>query len=334
MLHPATKRDLLLRTWVFIFDIGTPKKQNMQNTLKQSILAQGIGLHSGMSVQMEIHPAPENHGIVFVRTDVAPGQGVVPALWDKVVDTRLCTVIGNEHGARIGTIEHVMSALRGCGIDNALIGINGPEVPVMDGSAMPFVELIEQAGKIVQSAPRRVIRILQEIIVQDGDKRAALRPAEGSIFGGEISFDHPQIGTQKFMTQLVNGNFRHDIAGSRTFGFMKDVEAMRQNGLALGGSLDNAILLGPDGVINPGGLRHGDEFIRHKLLDAIGDLYLAGGRILGAYDGVKAGHALNNALLHALFAQTSSWEWAELYGDMTQALPLASLQQAESLANA
>ncbi len=284
----------------------------MQHTLLTPTHISGIGLHSGETVRLALVPAPVGHGIVFVRTDITDKNNVIPALWNHVVDTQLCTVIGNSDGVRVGTIEHLMAALRGCGIDNVTVEIDGAEVPAMDGSAMPFVEMIEDAGIAAQDAPRRAIRVLKEINVEQDGKRVTLSPAEDYIFAGEIEFDHGTIGAQRFETKLVNGNFRHDIADARTFGFLHEVEWMRKNGLGLGGSLDNAIVLNNDGVMNPGGLRHSDEFIRHKLLDAIGDLYLAGGRILGAYDSRKAGHALNNAVLRALFARPDAWEMVDL----------------------
>lgn len=264
---------------------------------------------------MTIRPAAEDTGIVFVRTDLKAGENRIPARWDHVVDTRLCTVIANAHGARVGTIEHVMSALRGCGIDNAEIEIDGIEVPVVDGSAAPFVVLIDEVGTVQQAAPRRAIRILKEVTLEEGGKLVRLSPSEHSVFGGEISFDHGAIGTQRYETTLMNGNFRHEIAQARTFGFLHEVEYMRSQGLALGGSLDNAIVLNQEGVMNEGGLRFADEFIRHKLLDAIGDLYLAGGPILGAYEGNKAGHAVNNQILRKLFATEGAWEIVDLYGD-------------------
>jgi UDP-3-O-[3-hydroxymyristoyl] N-acetylglucosamine deacetylase len=280
----------------------------MQKTLQNSIEINGIGLHSGKMIRLVVKPAAEDHGIVFIRTDMPAGEGLIPALWNYVVDTQLCTVIGNEHGARVGTIEHLMAALCGCGIDNALIEIDGAEVPVMDGSAMPFVERIEAAGIQAQALPRRAIKVLKPVTVEQDGKKVTLTPALESSFSGDIEFDHPSIGRQSFETTLVNGNFKHDVADARTFGFVKEVEFLRKNGLALGGSLDNAIVLGDDGVMNPGGLRSANEFIRHKILDAIGDLFLAGGPILGSYSGHKAGHAMNNAILKALFADPSSYE--------------------------
>jgi UDP-3-O-[3-hydroxymyristoyl] N-acetylglucosamine deacetylase len=206
-----------------------------------------------------------------------------------------------------------MAALRGCGVDNALIEINGPEVPAMDGSSVAFVHKIDEAGLDIQSVPQRAIRILKAVEVQENGKSVRLVPDSGFCFAGRIDFDHPAIGTQEYEIQLVNGNFRHDLADARTFGFLHEVEALRRNGLALGGSMDNAIVLDKDSVLNIQGLRYNDEFIRHKLLDAIGDLFLAGAPILGRYEGEKSSHALNNALLRRLFATEGAFEIVE-YG--------------------
>ena len=286
--------------------------QARQHTVKRSIAIQSVGLHSGRDIVMFLAPAPENHGIVFYRTDIQDGDNAIPARWDMVVDTQLCTVIANKTGASVGTIEHLMSALRGCGVDNVRIEINGPEVPAMDGSAMPFVEAIEEVGIQAQASPKRAIRVLKEVSVEDNGKRVSLKPDESCTFVGEIDFDHEDIGYQRFETQLVNGNFKHDIARARTFGFYEEAEWLRSQGLGLGGSLDNAIILNDEGVMNDGGLRYANEFIRHKLLDAIGDLYLAGAQILGIYDGVKAGHAINNAILHELFSDDENWEYVDV----------------------
>jgi UDP-3-O-[3-hydroxymyristoyl] N-acetylglucosamine deacetylase len=285
----------------------------MQQTLAKEVQLNGIGLHSGTEVCMKLKPAPHGHGISFFRTDVAGKNPEVKALWDHVVDTRLCTVIANEDRVSVGTIEHLMAALRGCEIDNVLIELDGPEVPVMDGSAAPFVRLIDQAGIVRQDAARKVIKILKDIEINVDGKIARLSPAIGSVFGGQIDFDHPHIGRQHFEIQLLNGNFRHDLADARTFGFVHEVEALRRNGLALGGSLENAIVLDQDSILNEEGLRYYDEFIRHKLLDAIGDLYLAGYPILGSYQADKPGHALNNAILHELFSVRDSYTIVDLY---------------------
>ncbi|MCK5374570.1 MAG: UDP-3-O-acyl-N-acetylglucosamine deacetylase [Alphaproteobacteria bacterium] len=304
----------------------------MQQTLRKKVELSGIGLHSGKDINITVIPAAPNHGVVFVRTDLSIGENVIPAQWDNVVDTKLCTVIANEYGASVGTIEHLMSALRGCGIDNALIEIDGIEVPAMDGSAMPFVTMIEESGVVSQDTPRRIVRVLKEVSVIDGDKCVTLKPDDVSVFDGEIDFDHDKIGNQRFSTQLINGNFKHDIAGARTFGFYHEAQWLRSQGLGLGGSLDNAIILDEASIINPDGLRFSNEFIRHKLLDAIGDLYLAGGQILGRYDGIKAGHAVNNAILRELFSNSENWEYTTISDVQALSMPQVELQKQKELA--
>ncbi len=279
-----------------------------QQTLTKAVTVKGVGLHSGSEVIMTLRPAGEDAGICFIRTDVADRDNHIPALWDRVVDTRLCTVIGNEAGVTVGTVEHLMAALRGCGVDNVTIELDSPEVPIMDGSAEPFVAAIDTVGVKVQKASRRAIRVLKEVSVTRDGKTVTLKPSDAPSFAGEIVFTHPSIGAQKKQVKLVNGNFRHNIADARTFGFVHEVEALRKAGLALGGSLENAIVLDQDKIINEEGLRHEDEFIRHKLLDAIGDIYLAGAPVIGAYESAKPGHALNNALLHELFSTPEAWE--------------------------
>lgn len=301
----------------------------MQHTLNTSITFEGVGLHSGHNMTMVVKPAAADHGIVFVRTDVTDRDNVVPALWNAVVDTRLCTVIGNQDKVSVGTIEHLMAALRGCGVDNVLIEINGPEVPVMDGSSAPFVAMIDQVGTQEQAAPRRGIRVLKEVMIEEEGKRVRLSPAKGSVFGGQIEFANALIGKQYFETALVNGNFRHDLSEARTFGFLKDVEALRAAGLARGGSLDNAIVLDEGRVMNDGGLRFHNEFIRHKLLDAVGDLFLAGGPILGAYEGFRASHDLNNKIVRKLFATPGAWEMVDLYQEEVAHGLVPSVHEAE-----
>lgn len=281
----------------------------MQHTLISPVSITGIGLHSGKSVTLTLYPARANNGIVFLRSDIFDRDNRIEAIWNNVVDTKLCTVIANKDNVRVGTIEHLMAALRGCGVDNAVVELNGPEVPIMDGSSMPFIEAIEQSGLEAQNVARRSIKILKEVRVEKDGKVVTLKPSSTSEFNGGIDFNHPSIGRQQYSTTLLNGNFKHDIAEARTFGFLHEVEFLRKNGLALGGSMDNAIVLDEKGVMNPSGLRFDNEFIRHKILDAIGDLYLAGAPILGAYDGSKAGHEMNNAILHALFADPSAWEY-------------------------
>lgn len=280
----------------------------MQRTIKNKIECRGVGLHSGQDITMTFWPADIDSGIVFVRTDLEEGKNEIAALYDKVADTRLCTVIANEFGASVGTIEHVMSALRAMDINNLRIEIDGGEVPIMDGSAKPFVDLVQEAGIQIQGAHQAVIRVLKEIRYEEDGKWVSLSPSDISSFEGIIDFDAPVIGEQKFEVSLLNGNFVHDIASARTFGFEHEVEALRAVGLARGGSLENAIVLTDTSVLNKGGLRYKDEFIRHKLLDAIGDLYLAGAPIQGAYNSYKAGHYMNNMLLKTLFSDESNYE--------------------------
>lgn len=286
----------------------------MQRTLSSPIECTSVGLHSGADITMIMKPAAPNTGVVFVRTDVE-GNGVIPALWNNVVDTRLCSVLGNEDGASVGTVEHVMAALAGCGVDNVEIEINGGEVPIMDGSSEPFVALIEQAGVVEQDQPRRVIRVLKRIEVAHGDSRVTISPSETQSVNVEIYYDSEVIKRQKVGLNVVNGAFRKELSQARTFGFLHEVEAMRNAGLARGGSLDNAIVVDKDVVMNEDGLRCADEFVRHKALDAVGDLYLAGGPVIGCFEGVCSGHATNNMLLRALFADADAWTWDVLKGD-------------------
>ena len=284
-----------------------------QRTLKTSIDCSGVALHSGAKVSMTLLPADADTGIVFIRTDIAGGGVEIPARWDYVVDTRMCTTLGNEDGVTIGTVEHLMAALAGCGIDNARIELNGGEVPIMDGSSQPFVFLMDCAGVVEQDAPRRVIRVLKTISVLDGAAR--LSPGSHLSMDFEIDFDNAMVSKQSLSIGVVNGSFAKELARARTFGFLHEVEALRAAGLAKGGSLDNAIVVSGDTVLNEGGLRFDDEFVRHKVLDAIGDLYLSGASIIGNFQGVCSGHAANNALLHALFADPDAWEYDVLLGD-------------------
>lgn len=291
-----------------------------QTTLKAPINCTGTGLHSGERVNMTLAPAPAGSGIVFRRTDLVEKgatveQATIPARWDHVVDTRLCTVVGNAHGAVVGTVEHLMAALRGCGIDNLLVELDGPEVPIMDGSAAPFVFLVECAGRTVQAAPRRQLRILREVRVEDGSKSVALMPAPVSSFRVEIDFSTAAIRRQEGALRLGIADeafaFKAEVSRARTFGFLHEVDMMRKAGLARGGSLENAVVIDGDRVINEGGLRYGDEFVRHKILDAVGDLYTAGAPIVGHFHGVRPGHEMNNRLLRALFADSAAYRWEE-----------------------
>lgn len=283
----------------------------MQQTLNNSISLSGIGLHSGKEANLCLRPANVNDGITFIRTDMTDGKNVILARFDNVVDTRMCTVLANEFGASVGTIEHLMAALVGMGVDNCFVEIDGPEIPIMDGSAQPFVDLIEEIGLKVQDASRKFLKVLKEVSYSEDEKTVTLSPSLVSSFEGMIDFDAPIIGRQEYSTSLLNGNFLHDIARARTFTTHDQVDFLQSQGLALGGSLDNAIVFNDHSVLNPSGLRFEDECIRHKLLDAMGDLYLAGGQILGHYQGVKAGHYMNNMILKTLFEDPSAYEWCD-----------------------
>lgn len=279
-----------------------------QTTLKKSVHCSGVGLHSGAMISLALRPGAPNSGIVFVRSDERPGRDRIPARWDRVTDTRLCTLLSNEHTVSVGTVEHLMAALRALGVDNAVIELDGPEVPILDGSAAPWMRLIQQVGLARQAAKRRVIRLHRPVSVSDGDKFALLTPsAGGSRFTVEIDFPSKAVGVQKRSLELTGPGFGRSIARARTFGFLHEVEYLRRNGLARGGSLDNAVVIDGDRVVNPEGLRYEDEFVRHKILDSVGDLYLAGAPIVADFHAVKPGHGLNNRLLHALFEQPDAW---------------------------
>ena len=281
-----------------------------QRTLRESIKSTGVGLHSGNKVTMQLSPAPVDAGIVFRRTDLSPIRDI-PARADQVDETDLSTSLGRGD-FQVTTVEHLLSALCGLGIDNAFIEIDSPEVPIMDGSAGPFVYLLQTAGVQEQSAAKRFIRVTREITVSDGDKVATLRPYEGFRVTFAIDFDHPvfkeQIGHAAL--DISSEAFVREISRARTFGFVHEFEYMRSRGLARGGSVDNAIVVDDYRILNEGGLRYDDEFVKHKMLDAIGDLYLAGYQLLAEYEGVKSGHALNNRLVRALFEEPQCWEWA------------------------
>ncbi len=282
-----------------------------QTTLWQAVQCSGIGLHSGKAVSLTLRPAMTGTGIRFRRTDLAAEAAWIDARWDNVIDTRLCTVIGNDKGAYVGTVEHLMAALAAAGVDNAIVEINAPELPAMDGSSAPFIFLIECAGLRSLRSPRAMLHIRKPVRVSEGDKFAALQPCAYPDMDVEIVFDDPVIGTQRKRMALSGMRFKGELARARTFGFAHEVEYMRQNGLALGGSLDNAIVVDGGSVLNPDGLRYHDEFVRHKALDAVGDLYLAGGPIVGRYVGHQAGHRLNNLVLRALFDDAGAYEWVD-----------------------
>lgn len=280
-----------------------------QRTLKNVIRATGVGLHSGEKVFMTLRPAAPDTGIVFRRIDL-PSPVEVKAQAHLVGQTQLCTVLVDENNIKIKTTEHLLAAMAGLGIDNAYIDLSSEEVPIMDGSAGPFVFLIQSAGIEEQNAAKRFIRIKKTVEVQDGDKWARFEPYDGFKIGFTIDFRHPAFkrSASRVEIDFSTTSFVKEVSRARTFGFMKDLEYMRDRNLALGGSLDNAIVLDEYRVINEDGLRFDDEFVRHKILDAIGDLYLLGHGIIGAYQAYKSGHGLNNQLLRALLADASAWE--------------------------
>ena len=279
-----------------------------QRTLRQAISTKGVGLHTGARVEIALLPAPADAGIVFRRTDL-PAPVSIPARADRVGDTRLSSTLRGE-GATVSTVEHLMSALAGLGIDNLRVDIAGPEVPIMDGSAMPFVYLLQSAGVVEQSAPKRFIRVTAPVEVRDGDKWARFSPYAGYRLDFAIDFPHPVFGSENrhVVIDFALHSYVKEVARARTFGFMQDVEAMRAAGLALGGSLQNAIVLDETRILNVEGLRYENEFVKHKVLDAIGDLYLLGHPLIGAFSGYKSGHALNNMLLRRLLDERHAWE--------------------------
>ncbi len=279
-----------------------------QRTLKNSIRATGVGLHTGEKVFMTLRPAAENTGIVFRRVDLDPVVDI-PAQADYVGDTILgSTLVKGD--ARVSTVEHLLSAFAGLGIDNAIVDVSAPEVPIMDGSAGPFVFLLQSAGIQEQNSAKRFIRIKRTVRVEDGDKWAQFVPFEGFKVNFQIEFDHPifKSHTQVSAIDFSTTSFLKEVSRARTFGFMRDIEALRAKNLTLGGSMDNAIVLDDFRVLNEDGLRYEDEFVRHKILDAIGDLYLLGHSLIGEFSGYKSGHAINNVLLRTLIADQKSWE--------------------------
>ena len=279
-----------------------------QRTLKNIIRATGIGLHSGEKVYLTLKPAPVNTGIVFCRADLDPVVQI-PARAENVGDTTLSTTLVNGD-VKVDTVEHLLSAMAGLGIDNAYVELSASEVPIMDGSAGPFVFLIQSAGLEEQDAPKKFIRILREVTVEEGGKRATFVPFEGFKVSFEIDFEHPVFRdrTQSASVDFSSTSFVKEVSRARTFGFMSDIEYLRKHNLALGGSVENAIVVDKEGVLNEDGLRYEDEFVKHKILGAIGDLYLLGNSLIGEFKGFKSGHALNNRLLRALIAQTDAWE--------------------------
>ncbi len=277
-----------------------------QRTLKEPISCEGVGLHSGAPVKLSLIPAPVNHGIVFVRTDT-PRPVSIPALSDYVVDTSLATTLGRD-GVKVGTVEHLLAALSGLGIDNLRIELDGPEIPIMDGSAAPFAMLVKTAGVRVQSEPKSFIVIKKPVTVQDGDKEASFLPASRFRVDCTIDFKHPLISDQVASFEFSDRAFSREIARARTFGFLRDVEMLKKMGLARGGSLDNAIVVDEFSILNPDGLRFPDEFARHKLLDAVGDVSLFGRPVVGHLKVMKSGHALNHKLVQKVLSDAANYE--------------------------
>ena len=281
-----------------------------RRTISKSVSAAGIALHAGSTVHMTLMPGATGAGIVFRRTDL--GDREVIARYDHVRGTQLGTVIGDDRGATVGVVEHLMAALAGAEIDDVLVSVDGPEPPILDGDASSYLRMIDEAGVTESAVPRRVIRVLKQISVERGDARATLSPSVTRIFDFEIVFPSAVIGTQRFTWEFSPEGFRRDIAPARTFGFTHELDALLRSGLGRGASLENTLAIQDDCVVNGALMRYPDEFVRHKILDALGDLALAGAPIVGRFEGRRSGHALNNALLHALFSDSSNYEEVSL----------------------
>lgn len=295
------------------------RNDHRQKTTVAPAIIAGVGVHTGDRVRLAVRPAPAGTGIVFVRTDIKDRDNRIPVSGEAVVDARLNTMIENAAGVRLSTIEHLMAAFAALGVSNAVVEVDGPELPILDGSALPFVQLLDRAGFRRQQSPVRYIEILEPIRVQEGDKSAALLPCDRYEMRFEIDFDTPVIGNQVVDFVVDEETFRNEIMAARTFGFAHEVEALRRAGLARGGSLENAVVIDGDQILNPGGLRMEREFVRHKALDAIGDLYVLGAPLLGRYEGVKAGHAINNLLVRALLANPQAWRQVTRVPEMAMA---------------
>ena len=288
-------------------------KHGFQKTLADRVEILGAGVHSAAPARIVLHPAETNHGIVFLRTGLDDGQDrLIDARWRNVRQTALCTVIGDRSGVTIATVEHLMAALSGLGVDNALVEIDGPETPIMDGSAAQFVDAIDSVGLITQARRRKFLKVLKSVYVEQGRSRAELKPAEaGFHLDVEIEFENATIGRQRRAFELDPQTFRREISKARTFGHVSDVKKLWAAGFARGSSLENSVAIDGDRILNPEGLRYADEFVRHKALDAIGDLALAGAPIVGVYHAHRPGHALNAAILAALFADSANYALVE-----------------------
>nr|WP_323779926.1 UDP-3-O-acyl-N-acetylglucosamine deacetylase [Amylibacter sp.] len=301
----------------------------MQRTLKHPIEIVGKGLHSGKRAIVRVSPAAAEFGIWVRRVDVTDRDNLIPALYDHVNDTRLCTRLANSAGVEVSTVEHLMAALAGTGIHNAMIEIDGPEIPIMDGSSAPFVAAILKVGLLEQDAPLRAIRILKEVCINVDGFSASLSPADKIEIEFAIDFDEAAIGKQSKTLQMSNGAFVRELSNCRTFCRRRDVDMMQSAGLALGGGLENAIVVDGDLVLNPEGFRREDECVRHKMLDALGDLALAGSPIIGRYLGDKAGHRATNLLLRELFARPDAWEMIECSEAQWHDLPGAHIKPSD-----
>jgi UDP-3-O-[3-hydroxymyristoyl] N-acetylglucosamine deacetylase len=294
-------------------------EDHSEKTLVGPAIIAGVGVHTGRRVRLAVRPAPTGTGIVFVRTDVSDVDNRIPVSGEAVIDARLNTMIANAAGTTLSTIEHLMAAFAALGVSNAVVEVDGPELPILDGSALPFVQLLDRAGFRRQPRAVRYVEILEPVRVTDGDKSAALLPCDRYEMRFEIDFPSKVIGNQVVDFVVDEETFRREIMAARTFGFAHEVEALRQAGLARGGSLENAVVIDGDQILNPGGLRMDREFVKHKALDAIGDLYVLGAPLLGRYEGVKAGHAINNKLVRALLAAPHSWREVERVPELAMA---------------
>jgi len=294
-------------------------EDHSEKTLVGPAIIAGVGVHTGRRVRLAVRPAPTGTGIVFVRTDVSDVDNRIPVSGEAVIDARLNTMIANAAGTTLSTIEHLMAAFAALGVSNAVVEVDGPELPILDGSALPFVQLLDRAGFRRQPRAVRYVEILEPVRVTDGDKSAALLPCDRYEMRFEIDFPSKVIGNQVVDFVVNEETFRRDIMAARTFGFAHEVEALRQAGLARGGSLENAVVIDGDQILNPGGLRMDREFVKHKALDAIGDLYVLGAPLLGRYEGIKAGHAINNKLVRALLAAPHAWREVERVPELAMA---------------
>ena len=295
-----------------------PVSEYHQHTVAGPVIFAGVGVHTGVHVRVVVRPAAPNAGITFVRTDIKDVDNAIRVSAEAVGQTRLGTVINNAAGVTVSTIEHLMAAMSALAIDNAIVELDGPEVPILDGSAEVFVQVLDRAGRRRQEAARHFIEVLEPVEVIDGDKSATLLPCDTFEMAFEIAFDSAPIGRQRVDLEITEQSFREELADCRTFGFLQDVEALRAAGLARGASMENAVVLDGDRVLNPEGLRRPDEFVRHKALDAVGDLYVLGAPLLARFEGLYAGHGLNNQLVRALMANPQAWRMRTLAPRLAQ----------------